>query len=175
MFNVADTPESTQRRIRQNYYDAGQRYVPLHRVLYNVSVPKEATHLLVEFRHQQKWFKIPYSLQHQVDAFPCEHERYLEDPDPSSQVEKISLVSSSETHDVTEVMLPMSRRLFACGFAKFRPYAWTWLHEGHEHKDASLVASRPGFISIWRVGSTTEQPEWWAWPLPEQENENLNT
>ena len=114
-------------------------------VLQDVTVPSDATHLIVSFcNFMGDQFSVPFSLTHQDDVFPFEDSDLIVNCDPTDLPHTISAVYMKDgkvVHDnITEHFLNFSWNLFNVGHKTFRVHAWTWLKDLYEDKEAVLLA-----------------------------------
>jgi len=139
------------------------------------SASSGATHVVVTLLIDGKRCKIPYSCspQNGGEAFPFEHV-----PDLTDAVDSIELLSMApgsgagelQGQDMMPALYDFSFELFKCGFATFRPHAWTWLAGlcigdtkalitiGQGPKIALLGKTKIAFIHI----HDPVEPEWFV-------------
>lgn len=160
VFNLPGNPECPQ--ILEAYMKLRQDYVPLRDLISDVEIPAGATHVLVTFFYQKKDYKIPFSLQHTEDRFPCDNLHFLHDDQPRPFLIRSLADKPPNALDVTSDLKPMSYQCFTCGFNRFRPYAWTWptmeqtvivafRHNNHDELEVATLDLRgSGQLVPWR-------------------------
>lgn len=143
--------ETLSERIVGNYVNhtraSGHVICCLRDVVHGVTLPEDATHLMVTFcNFAGDQFSIPFALERPDDPFPFEDTRWITDCQLDELPQTLVLLHRPDPHgplleeNLTSKLIHFCWRFFQPGFSYHRPAVWTWLSELSDDPEALLQA-----------------------------------